>query len=860
MFTAHHQSASNVASKLKVKPLVGLSAAERSKRLAAIGPNTLPEKAQPSILKDIWEQLSNPIVVLLLGTAVVAGVTGEVFEAVLIFGIVLVMTFIGIFLQKQSEKSLDKLKSLQNPVSSILSDGQVKEVASHTLVPGDILVLHEGDLVAADARVLKAQDLKIDEASLTGESVPVTKGDRILPAETVLAEQQNMVFAGTAVVEGLGKAVVVRTAASTEVGKIATYLNESEAELTPLQQELEKVGSFLLKGTLVSVALILVVFLVRGTPIVEALLSTTSLAIAFIPEGLSAVLTITLALAVSEMVKKKVIVKKLLAAEGLGSITHIATDKTGTMTEGVMKVSQVYVGETVFEVSDPRLKLQTAYQELVNVIRFCNNNKGPTEQALATFLSDHGYSYELVGRKVEYRFTSEAKLMSVLRQHDGHLHLFSKGAPDILIPLCQDVLDKQTHVFTKSQQTKALKMAEQLAGQGFRVLALADRTQVKAGKDRQQAEQQLRFIGLIALMDPLRATVKETVAGLRGAGVTTMMITGDHPAIARYIAEQAGLISKTQKNAILVGQELDSILAKNITTANQKKLLQARVFARVKPEHKVQLVEFYQQQGLRIAMTGDGINDAAAIKKANIGIAMSNGAGLTKDIADVVITGTYDALLRAVSIGRTVKLRTQLYLHYLLSGNACEVGIFFIAVLLGWPIPLTPVMLLLINLLTDALPAIAMAVEPEDPQLLKKKSQKAEERILSSSIMKGIGVQGVMSTLLLSVVFWYFLPQGEVVAQTAVFSLYIMQKALRGFTARSLTKSVIEYGFFKNYLMNIALIIVAVTWAVVIYVKPELFNMIQLSSQVILGLFGLALIMPLVEEITKRFNARAEER
>ncbi|HYD34616.1 MAG TPA: cation-transporting P-type ATPase [Vitreimonas sp.] len=850
----HALTIAQVTKLFATKPSQGLTPTERAHRLTQYGPNALPEPEGSSLLDSLKEQFSNPIVLLLLATATVSAVTGSWLEAGLVYGIVVVMAGIGIFLEKQSEKSLEQLKSLQTPFTTVLSQGKAIEVSSDTLVPGDIILLQEGDLIAADARVIEADEVLSDEAALTGESLPVSKQTAPVAKTAPLGDQKSLLFAGTVVVQGSARAIVVKTGVETEVGKIATYLNQAEQELTPLQKELEKVGRFLLIITMVSVAIILAVYLYRGKPLIESLLVTTSLAIAFIPEGLSAVMTTALALAVAEMVRKKVIVKKLLAAEGLGSVTHVATDKTGTVTEGVMRVCKVVVNNTLFDVADPKLKKQAGYKELIDVIRFCNNNKGPTEQALVAFIESHGFSYELEGRKVEHRFTSDAKRMSVIRQHQGNLHLFSKGAPDILIPLCDTEMKRTVSSFTEREKTAMLKKAEELAGQGFRVLALAERTPTPPGaiKNRDLGESSLCFVGLIALMDPLRPTVKETVAGFHRAGIVPIMITGDHPAIARYIAEQAGIITRRSKAQVLTGTELDQILTKTALSDNRAKLQAARVFARVRPEHKVLLVDFYQQQGYQVAMAGDGINDAAALKKANIGIAMNNGTGLTKDIADVVITGMYDALLKAVSVGRTVKLRTQLYLHYLLSGNTCQVGLFFLAVLFDWPVPLTAVMILMINLLTDALPAMAMAVEPEDPELIAKKINELHPSILSPQILRGIAIQGVISTLALAGVFYWLLPQGLVIAQTGTFTLYIFQKALRGLTARSFTRSVLEYGWLSNWLMNWALVSVVVAWFVLVKVIPHWVGMANLQWQLIGVLLAVSLIMPLAEEVTKK--------
>lgn len=860
MNNSHAEHTDAVTKHLSVLHTQGLTESERSKRLEKYGPNALPEPKKPSLLQEFFEQLKNPIVLLLIGVSIIAGATGKALEATLIVSIVLFMAAVGVFLQKQSEKSLEKLKALQNTTATILSHGKVVEVFAQSIVPGDIILLQEGDKVPADARVLEAKDARLDESSLTGESLPVAKHSDRLASETSLGDQKNMVFSGTSVVSGSVKAVVVKTGVLSELGKITQYLNSQETRLTPLQKELEQVGKLLLMLTLISVTVIFAIYIWRGEPLIESLLTTMSLAIAFVPEGLSAVLTVTLALAVKEMVKKQVIVKKLLAAEGLGSITHIATDKTGTITEGRMHVVKVFLRDELFSTSDSRLTNNPSFERLMNVIRFCNNNKGPTEQALVAFLDKHGYAYELEGRLVEYVFTSNHKRMSVVRQHNGKVHLFSKGAPDILIPLCTKDISGNSSEFTPAEKQKALAMAEKLASEGFRVLALADKIQKEhtTPEERESSETELTFIGLVALMDPLRDTVKDTVSRLKSAGVTPMMITGDHPAIARYIAQEAGIIRNNGAETVLTGADLDDLFARSQFPDTRERLLEARVFARVRPEHKVMLVELYQQQGFRIAMTGDGVNDAAAIKRADVGIAMSNGMDVTRDIANVVVTGSYDALIRAVAIGRTVKLRTQLYLHYLLSGNACQVGLFMVAVLFNLPNPLTPVMLLLINVLTDAAPAMAMAVEPEDPEITKRKVKQETEGIVSKQVVRGIFIQGIVSTVLLGAAFYLaYTTKGIVFAQTVAFTLFIFQKALRGFTARSFTRSVLRYGFFSNYLMNLAIPLALSIWYVTVYVFPSIFSMTSLPLSVITQLFLLALILPALEEIMKKLNKQS---
>ncbi len=856
MIHAFSTSQEDILSHFHTQLNQGLSLPEREKRLLKHGTNTFPEPPKPSLLQHFIEQMKNPIVLLLIGTSIIAGITGEALESALIIGIVAFMAGVGVFLEKQSEKSLEKLKALQTATTTILVDGKNIQVPTESIVPGDILVLTEGDKVAADARIVQLSNLHVDESALTGESLPVKKVTDTLPLETPLADQKNMLFSGTSIITGSVKAVVIGTGIHTELGKITEYLNAQETRLTPMQAELERVGKFLLIVCLALVSLILLVLTLRGQPFIESLLTTISLAIAIVPEGLSAVMTVTLALAVKEMVAKKVVVKKLLAAEGLGSITHIATDKTGTITEGRMSVVKVFLTDKLYEAHDNELIEDPEFERLVNIIKFCNNNKGPTEQALVSFLDHHGYSYELEGRMIEYQFTSDQKRMSVAREHKGHVRLFSKGAPDVLIPMCTKNL-AGTEEFTEKEAKEALRIAEDLASQGFRVLALADKTHKGnlTEDSRDSAETDLTFIGLVALMDPLRSTVKETVHQLKQAGVTPLMITGDHPAIARYIAEEAGIID-TKKDIVLTGSDLDTLFGKSALPESKQQLLHARVFARVRPEHKVMIVEMYQNLGFRIAMTGDGVNDAAAIKRADVGIAMSNGMDVTRDISDVVITGTYDALIRAVAIGRTVKLRSQLYLHYLLSGNACEVGIFLVTVLLGYSNPLSPIMLLTINVLTDAMPAMAMAVEPEDPDVTKKKVAKEVEHMISRTVIRGVAIQGIVGTALIAFVFIKALPYGLAYAETIAFTFFIFNEAFRGFTARSFTRSIFSYGIFSNKLMNIAVPLSIAVWAICVYFLSPFLGTVPLSFTAVVEVILLSLIPPVIEEMTKYYNRK----
>lgn len=865
--SAFSRPVESLVAHLQINTTQGIAPQTRVGLLKKCGWNVLPVAKPPTLAEQLYIQLSNPLVVLLLLTTGMTIVTGEWLDAILIGGIVVSMAVFSVILERRSEHSLSLLKEMQQPTTTVLVEGKLRRLPSQEVVIGDVIVLHEGDVVPADARVIEADELALNEASLTGESTLVSKQIQPLAETAVLADQTNMVFSGTVVAEGKGKAVVVATGKLSEMGKIASYLEKTQVTPTPLQTELKIVSQTLFAATLISGVVATLVLLFRGETLLNALLTTTALAVSFVPEGLTAVMTVTLALAVQEMVRQKVIIKRLLAAEGLGAVTSIATDKTGTITEGRMKVSQIYVDDHLFRVDDPKLRKHQGYQRLLNVLRFCNNNKGSTEEALVNFLETHGYSFEMEERHEEYRFSSNTKRMSVVYPHRGQFFLFSKGAPDILIPLCVSQLGKPDKKFTDAHQRQALAQAEELASQGFRVLALAERelgSKSTRKRDRKTDEQKLTFLGLIALIDPLRSTVVETVAGMKAAGIAPIMITGDHPAIAQYIAEQAGIIapSKTQadqSSRVLTGADLDQLLPQVHQSHIRERILATQVFARVRPDHKVQLVELWQQSGRRTAMAGDGVNDAAALKRADVGIAMSNAVGLTKEVADVVITGSYDALLRAVAVGRTVKLRTQLYLHYLLSGNMAEVGLFIVALFMNLPLPMTPIILLVLNLFTDILPAMSMAVEPEDPTAIRRPPS-GSMHVFSPKVIRGIVIQAVVAVVVLSLIFIYLLPLGTEVARTAVFTTYVWKEVFRGFTARSFRRAVWQYGPFSNWLMNWALLAVIVGWGVIAYVVPSIFGLVVLPLECVIPLIVVSLIMPIVEELTKSLNRLYDER
>lgn len=834
----------------------GLAPAEATLRLQQYGRNEILGAKKISILRLFFEQLANPIVVILLLAIGIASFTGKVFEAVLIGSIVLFMSVVGVFLEKKAGDAVAKLKGLTILKTTVIRGGKQYILDAADIVPGDVVYLHEGDRVPADCRVCMVNDLEIDESLLTGESLSVRKVVDAISDTVQLADQMNMVFAGTFILQGSVRAIVVATALRTELGKIAQKLAESEAKETPLQLQLKKLSKLLFVSTLLLCSVIMLLTFLRGESLLDGLIQSLALAIAFIPEGLTAVMTVVLGLGVKEMVRKQVIIKRLLAAEGLGSISVLATDKTGTITTGKMTVEKLWVFDTYIESKDftPTNELERL---IVDVIRYCNNAKGSTEQALVHFLVSIGVQFELESRVKEHRFSSEIKRMSVVKEVGDQYRGYSKGAPDVLIPLCTQFIDHKTNTLRALDAAlieKLLGVADMIAGDGYRVLCLAYNPlngDVNI-HDREQVEGDLVFLGLIALMDPLRAEVPQAVAKLRAAGITPLMITGDHPAIARTISLQAGICDASIDDTVLTGADLDQYFSGSGSLV-EKDVLACRVFARVTPNHKNQLIEMFQRNGKLIAMAGDGINDAIAVSRADIGIAVVNATDIIKEAADVVVTGAYDALVNAVEVGRLIMIRTRLYLHYLLSGNFCQVGVFVLALIFDLPFPLTAVSLLIINLLTDAAPAMAMAVEQGNASVMAVPPKPANEGILNKNIYISIAVQGLISSVLLFGVFYFTLPHGLLYAQTATFTAYIFQKLLRGFTARSLVDSVFTYGFFTNKLMLWSVLAALLVWFVLVYVFHDLFQMTPLPGNLLFLIFSIALVPPCTEELVKWF-------
>ncbi|MCX6777057.1 MAG: HAD-IC family P-type ATPase, partial [Candidatus Micrarchaeota archaeon] len=750
----HCMGVREVISELKTSE-TGLSSEEAGKRLGSYGPNELKEMKKESALEKFLGQFKNTLIIILIISAIIAAFLGEIVDAFAIIVIVILNAFMGFVQDYRTEKALEALRKLAAPQVRVMRDGNEVRIPARELVPGDILLIESGDKLAADARVIHAIDIRVDESSLTGESVPVEKESAPLRKDAQLSERGNMLFMGTAVAYGRGTAVVTETGMSTQMGKIAEIIQETEEEMTPLQKRLEKFGGQLGIGILIICGIVfaseilespelmgfissmkLVEFL-GSQRLIELFLISVSLAVAAIPEGLPAIITITLALGVQRMVRRNSITRKLHAVETLGSTGVICSDKTGTLTKSEMTVRKLYVGDSYVEVTgegyEPKgdfiredCRLHAEKEEdlslLLRIGSLCNNshldNKGgwgvsgdPTEGALVVAAEKAGIAQDELKRRFprieEIPFDSERKRMTTIHKTPGGTEAYMKGACEIVLELCSHALEGgRVEKLTARKRSEILKRNSEMADGALRVLACAYRKLASKDYSPGKVERDMIFVGLMGMMDPPREEVFDAVKRCERAGIRVVMITGDHKITAVAVARELGMIKKDSK--VLTGEELDKLGEKGL----EKVVEQVAVYARVSPQHKIMIVKALKAKGHIVAMTGDGVNDAPALKMADIGVAMGiTGTDVSKEASDMILVDdNFASIVAAVEEGRGIFDNIKKFIRYLLSCNAAEVLTIFSAPLLNLPIPLTPPQILMMNLVTDGLPALALGV------------------------------------------------------------------------------------------------------------------------------------------------------
>lgn len=819
---------------------LGLQHEAAQKKLDQVGHNQLHEGERISPWHILREQFTDFMVLVLIGAAIISGLLGEKADAVTIIAIVILNALLGFFQEYRAEKSLEALKELTAPLAHVLRGGQLARIAAAEIVPGDILVLESGDRVAADGRVIETVNLEANEAALTGESLGVLKNAAPLRnTHPALGDQHNMIFAGTVIIGGRGKAVVTATGMQTEIGKIAGMITTVRDEATPLQKRLEQLGRWLVILCLGICAAVATMGILRGEPPRQMFLAAVSLAVAAIPEGLPAIVTIALALGVQKMIKRRAIIRKLPAVETLGCATVICSDKTGTLTQNKLAVTKLWVADQEYEFNrktpqELRL-LKAEFRQLLEIGVLCNNTSmdaqgdvlgDPTELALWHAARFCGADPVAIGKQQsragEIPFTSERKKMSVwVKDAANRYSLLTKGAADEMVDRCSHIMTAAGCVPLNRPWRDALKgKLDQWGSEALRILAFARRDATGPEEMRQNnPENGMVMVGLMGMTDPPRPEVRLAVEKSCRAGIQTKMITGDYPWTAAAVAKQIGLLRP--QGLIITGAELDQI-----SDAKLARLIKdIDVCARVSPRHKLRLVKALKANGEIVAMTGDGINDAPAVKEADIGVAMGlSGTDVTKEAAAMIIgDDNYATIVAAVEEGRTIYDNIRKFIRYLLSCNMGEILTMFGGIMLGLPFPLLPIQILWVNLVTDGLPAIALGMEPAAPQVMQRPPRPPREGIFSRGLGLKIIFQGLMIGCVTLGVYLIKLNSGAALieARTAAFAALVFAQLCFVFQCRSEEHTLFQLNPFQNkYLVGAALLSAAMQ--VIVMTLPSL--------------------------------------
>ncbi|MDD4894897.1 MAG: calcium-transporting P-type ATPase, PMR1-type [Candidatus Omnitrophica bacterium] len=852
----------------------GLSASEAEKRLSEFGLNQLLEKKAASPVAIFFEQFHDFIIWILIGAALVSGFLKEWVDALAIIAIVILNAILGFIQEYRAEKSLAALKKLSSPASKVIRGAERSIIPSKELVPGDLIELEAGDNIPADSRLIwVTSNFSAQEASLTGESTPVAKTTMALEEKEIpLAERANMVYMGTSVALGKARAVVAGTGMQTELGKIAGMVQEIKREETPLQKKLEEFGKWIVYLCFILVGLVFLLEWLRGGKIIDVFLTAVSLAVAAIPEGLPAVVTIALALGVHRMVKRHALIRKLPSVETLGCATVICSDKTGTLTKNEMTVQAVFAGQELVKVTGigyepkgeflingkqitlsgrPDLSKTLLCAVLCNGAQLVLNNAGvkmigdPTEGALLTLAAKAGILKEEKEKEFvfvdEIPFDSERKKMTVIRKEKDRFLCFVKGAPDILLNDCANIEENgAARRMSDEDRRVVLQINNDLSGSAMRVLAVAYKT-IDEPQEKYEAkiiERGLTFLGLIAMIDPPREEVKKAIEECGAAGIKTVMITGDHKNTAVAIAKQLGFFK--ENSLALTGEELDKLSDDDFL----KVVENIPVYARVSPEHKLRIVRAWRKRKEIVAMTGDGVNDAPAVKEADIGVAMGiTGTDVTKEVSDMVITDdNFASIVAAVEEGRGIYDNIKKFIHYLLSCNAGEILVMFVSSLAGLPVPLLPIQILWVNLVTDGLPALALGVDPVDPNIMQRPPRPANESVVTKQRAFAMLAQGgfIAFCSLFAFIFVLFIEkEGVERARTAAFIVLSCSQLFHSFNCRNMTESLFKIGVFTNKKLILATAISFSLQILAIY-NPFLQKIFKTQN---LGLFDWLLVI-----------------
>lgn len=858
----YNKTAEMVAGELQVDLSLGLSKQQAEKRIEEHGYNELKEKEKETLLQKVINQLKDFLVIILIAASIVSMFVGEVTDSIVIIAIVIVNAALGVIQEGKAEKALEALKKMSAPNARTLRNGKAEIIPARMLVPGDVILVEAGDILPADIRIFESANMKVEEASLTGESVPVEKDCcKVFEEEAGLGDRVNMAYMSTIVTYGRGKGIVVSTAHKTEIGKIADKIQDIEDEETPLQKKLDELGKWLGIICLGICAIVFLVGLVRGGSLLEMFMISVSLAVAAIPEGLPAVVTIVLALGMKRMVDRNAIVRKLLAVETLGCVDVICSDKTGTLTQNEMTVVGLYSGgkeakvtgqgyspsgeflskngETFNPIDNEDFKLLLSIGVLCNDSTLDKKEDGeqwgivgdPTEGALVVTGAKAGYTKKEINEKypriAEIPFDSDRKMMTTLHKNFAQgIVSFTKGAPDIILGKCSRIYTSgNVSAMTDEMKRDISNANSAFANSALRVLAFAYREYDELPKKvaSESIENEMIFVGLMGMIDPARMEAKEAIEVCRKAGIKPVMITGDYKDTAVAIAKDLKLMD--EGDGVLTGQELDNMSEDEL----MKKVEITSVYARVSPDHKVRIVDALKKNGHIASMTGDGVNDAMALKRADIGVAMGiTGTDVAKGTADIVLTDdNFASIVSAVEEGRIIYSNIRKFVFFLLSCNVGEILIVFVSMLAGLPVPLVPIQLLWLNLVTDSFPALALGTEKGDPDIMSVRPRNAKEPIINRSMITGIVVQSV--ALLVAVLGVYLLalgrypdyltnPEHLMYARTYAFTTLISAELIRAYSSRSERFTIFKIGPFSNRVLVWASLVSFALLMVVIYV------------------------------------------
>ena len=864
----YRESKEELIKELGANEKQGLTNKVAQEKLAQVGPNALIEGKKKSILEVFLEQFRDLMVIILIVAAVISAFTGNLESTAVIIVVLILNAILGTVQHVKAEKSLEALKSLSAPAAKVLRDGKKQEIAAKDVVPGDILLLEAGDLVTADGRILDNFSLQVNESSLTGESTNIDKLDTTFDKEVPLGDRVNMVYSSSLVTYGRANVLVTATGMDTEIGKIATLMNETKERRTPLQVSLDQFSSRLATAILIFCALILGLQMWRGQPLLDALLFAVALAVAAIPEALSSIVTIVQAMGTQKMAKEHAIIKNLAAVESLGSVSVSCSDKTGTLTQNKMTVEDIYIGGEVLKPEELNLSNQLHRYLLYDVV--LNNDASlsdgkkigdPTESALLEMyrkvpgidlgngklgLSESELRNHL-DRLEEVPFDSDRKLMSTKHLIHTVPTIFVKGAIDVLLKRCINIrFGDEVRPLTEQDRKNILAQNNHFSENGLRVLAFA----YKESDEELSAdtEKDLTFIGLVSEMDPPREESVAAVARAKEAGIRTVMITGDHKVTAVAIAKKIGIFN--DGDIALTGLELDALSDEELDQEIEK----VAVYARVSPENKIRIVNAWQRKDHIVSMTGDGVNDAPALKKADVGVAMGiTGTEVSKDAASMILTDdNFATIIKAVANGRTVYENIKNAIGYLLSGNLSAIITVLFASIAGLPVPFVAVQLLFINLVTDSLPALAIGMEPGNPDILKRKPRDPKASLLDKPFVTQISTQGFLISLSVITAFLIGLKDSPAIACTMAFSTLTFARLLHGFNCRS-QHSIFKIGFKNNWYSLAAFALGTALLALILFVPTlhGLFAVQPLSGQEVWLIVIVAIIPTVLIQLVK---------